>query len=154
MSDLPNLKYTRMVLDETMRLYPPAWSITRKAIDEDELAGYRIPAGAIITVSPYAMHHHARYWENPEGFDPERFTPERSAERPPYAYFPFGGGPRLCIGNNFAIMEGQLILATIAQRYRLDLMPGHPVVVEPLITLRARYGVRMMLRPLAEGKVA
>ncbi|HET6312893.1 MAG TPA: cytochrome P450 [Chloroflexia bacterium] len=154
MSDLPNLTYTRMVLDETMRLYPPAWSISRKATEEDELAGYRIPAGAFITVSPYAMHRHPRYWENPEGFDPERFTPERSAQRPPYAYFPFGGGPRLCIGNNFALMEGQLILATMAQRYRLDLVPGHPVVVEPLITLRARYGMRMQLHPLGDGKVA
>ncbi|MEA2575171.1 MAG: hypothetical protein QOH93_2469 [Chloroflexia bacterium] len=153
-ADLPNLTYTRMVLDETMRLYPPAWSITRKAVEEDELARYHIPAGAIVSVSPYAMHRHPRYWENPEGFDPERFTPERSAQRPPYAYFPFGGGPRLCIGNNFAIMEGQLLLATIAQRYRLDLVPGHPVVVEPLITLRARYGMRMVLHPLAEGKVA
>ncbi|MDQ3707516.1 MAG: cytochrome P450 [Chloroflexota bacterium] len=153
-ADLPKLTYTKMVLDETMRLYPPAWAISRKAIEEDELAGYRIPAGAIITVSPYAMHHNPRHWDNPEGFDPERFTPERSAQRPPYAYFPFGGGPRLCIGNNFALMEGQLILATIAQRYRLDLVPGHPVVVEPLITLRARYGMRMVLHPLAHGKVA
>ncbi|MDQ5823083.1 MAG: cytochrome P450 [Chloroflexota bacterium] len=153
-ADLPNLTYTKMVLDETMRLYPPAWTISRRAVEEDEIVGYRIPAGAIVAVSPYAMHHHARYWENPEGFDPERFTPERSAQRPPYAYFPFGGGPRLCIGNNFALMEGQLILATIAQRYRLDLVPGHPVVVEPLITLRARYGMRMVLHPLTHGKVA
>ena len=154
MADLPNLPYTRMVLDESLRLYPPAWAISRKAVDEDVLAGYRIPAGSIITVSPYAMHHNPRFWPNPEGFDPERFSPERSEGRPPFAYFPFGGGPRLCIGNNFALMEGQLILATIAQRYRLDLVPGHPVMVEPLITLRARYGMRMTLHPAGKREAA
>jgi cytochrome P450 len=143
--DLPNLKYTKMVLDETMRLYPPAWAISRRAEEEDEISGFRIQAKWDVTVSPFVTHRHPTYWENPEGFDPERFAPERSRERPPYAYFPFGGGPRMCIGNNFALMEGQLILATIAQRFRLDLVPGHPVVPEPLVTLRAKYGLRMTL---------
>jgi cytochrome P450 len=148
-ADLPNLNYTRMVLDEAMRLYPPAYAFTRRAIEEDEIQGYRIPAGATVMVSSYVTHHQAAHWENPEGFDPERFAPEREKTRHPYAYFPFGGGPRLCIGNNFALMEGVLILATIGQRYRLDLVPGHPVEVEPLITLRAKHGVRMTLHSAA-----
>lgn len=144
-ADLPHLPYTRMVIEESLRLYPPAWVITRRAINDDELGGYHIPAGATVMFSPYAMHHNPRYWDNPEGFDPERFTPERSAERPAFAYFPFGGGPHLCIGNGFAMTEAQLILATVAQRYRLDLVPGHPVVPEPLVTLSARYGLLMTL---------
>jgi cytochrome P450 len=146
-ADLPHLPYTRMVIEESLRLYPPAWVITRRAIHDDELGGYHIPAGATVMFSPYAMHHNARYWDNPEGFDPERFTPERSAGRPAFAYFPFGGGPHLCIGNGFAMTEAQLILATVAQRYRLDLVPGHPVVPEPLVTLSTRYGLLVTLHP-------
>ncbi len=152
MADIPSLAYTRMVLDEAMRLYPPAYAITRRAVEEDEIQGYRIPAGATVMVSPFVTHHHRGFWDNPEGFDPERFAPEREKSRHPYAYFPFGGGPRLCIGNNFALMEGVLILAAIGQRYRLDLVPGHPVEVEPLITLRAKYGMRMTLHPASEGR--
>jgi cytochrome P450 len=144
-ADLPRLPYTRMVIEESMRLYPPAWVITRRAINDDELGGDHIPAGATVMFSPYAMHHNPRYWDNPEGFDPERFTPERSAGRPAFAYFPFGGGPHLCIGNGFAMTEAQLILATVVQRYRLDLVPGHPVVPEPLVTLSARHGLLMTL---------
>jgi cytochrome P450 len=150
--DLPNLTYTRMVLDEAMRLFPPAYAITRRAVEEDEIQGYAIPAGATVMVSPYVTHRLPAFWENPEGFDPERFAPERDKTRHPYAYFPFGGGPRLCIGNNFALMEGVLILATIGRRYRLDLVPGHPVEVEPLITLRAKHGMRMALHPASDGR--
>jgi cytochrome P450 len=151
-ADLPNLTYTRMVLDEAMRLYPPAYAISRRAIEDDEIQGYHIPANATVLISPYVTHHLPAFWDNPEGFDPERFTPEREKTRHPYAYFPFGGGPRLCIGNNFALMEGVLILAAIGQRYRLDLVPGHPVATEPLITLRAKYGMRMTLHPAADGR--
>ncbi|HET9496147.1 MAG TPA: cytochrome P450, partial [Chloroflexia bacterium] len=151
-ADLPSLIYTRMVLDEAMRLYPPAYAISRRALEDDEIQGYHIPANATVLISPYVTHHLPAFWDNPEGFDPERFTPEHEKTRHPYAYFPFGGGPRLCIGNNFALMEGVLILATIGQRYRLDLVPGHPVVTEPLITLRARYGMRMTLHPAADGR--
>ena len=139
-ADLANLKYTRMVLDETMRLYPPAWITNRRAIEADEIEGYTIPAGAEVSISPYATHHDPALWPEPFQFDPERFTPERSAGRHRYAYFPFGGGPRQCIGNNFALMEGQLILAAISQRYRLELAPGKTVEPEALITLRPKDG--------------
>ena len=142
-ADIPHLKYTTQVLEETMRLYPPAWVITRGAIGPDEIGGYPIPARALISISPYVTHRHPDFWPNPEVFDPERFTPERAADRPRYAYFPFGGGPRQCIGNNFALMEATLLLATIAQAGQLDLAPGHRVALEPLITLRPRYGMRM-----------
>ncbi|GIV95852.1 MAG: cytochrome P450 [Herpetosiphonaceae bacterium] len=144
--DLPKLCYTRMVIDEALRLYPPAWMMSRQATEDDEIGGYRIPAKTIVFFSPYVVHRHPSFWENPEGFDPERFTPERSAGRPRFAYLPFGGGPRLCIGNNFALMEAQLILATLAQRYQLELVPGHRVEPEPLITLRPRYGLRMVVK--------
>lgn len=141
--DLPHLKYTRMVIEESIRLYPPAWSVGRTAIADDEIGGYRIPANSQVTLSPYVTHRHRAFWENPERFDPERFTPERVAERPRYAYFPFGGGPRQCIGNEFAMMEAQLILAMVAKTYRLRQIPGHPVEPEPVITLRPRHGVLM-----------
>jgi len=143
--DLPNLRYTRMVIEEVMRLYPAAWAMSRSAVGEDEVGGYRIPAKAIVVLSPYVTHRHPAFWDNPAGFDPERFTPERVAARPRYAYFPFGGGPRQCIGNEFALMEAQLIVAMVAQKYRLDLVPGHPVVPDPIFTLRPRDGVRVTL---------
>ena len=95
---MPNLAYTRMVVDETLRLYPPAWITNRRAIQDDTICGYRIPADAIVSISPYVTHRDPALWENPEGFDPERFSPERSAGCPHYAYFPFGGEPRQCIG--------------------------------------------------------
>jgi cytochrome P450 len=142
---LPRLSYTRMVLEEALRLYPPAWIFGRKAIAEDEIGGYFIPANSIIVLSPYMTHRHPAFWANPEVFEPERFTPERSAGRPHYAYFPFGGGPRVCIGNNFALMEMQLILATVAQRYTLRLVPGHTVEPEALLSLHPRYGLPMTL---------
>lgn len=144
---LPNLKYTRMVLEEALRLYPPACVFSRKAIADDELDGYHIPANSMIIVSPYATQHHPDYWPDPEQFDPERFTPEQQASRPHYAYFPFAGGPRMCIGSSFAIMEAQLILATIAQRYQLRLVPGYPVEPQMLVTLRPKYGLRMTIHP-------
>jgi cytochrome P450 len=144
---LDKLPYTRMVIQEAMRLYPPAFGLTRRAIAEDEIGSYRIEANSIIFVSQYCTHRHPAFWEEPEVFDPERFTPERSAGRPRFAYFPFGGGPRQCIGNNFAIMEAQLVLATIAQRYYLRLVPGHPVEPQVLVTMRPRYGLPMTLHP-------
>ena len=142
---LADLPYTRRVIEEALRLYPPAWIFGRKAIAADEIGGYSIPANSIIVLSPYITHRHPAFWEHPEVFDPERFTPERSAGRPHFAYFPFGGGPRICIGNNFALMEMQLILATIAQRYKLRLVPGHPVEPEAFLSLRPRYGLPMTL---------
>ena len=143
---LSRLPYTRMVLEETMRLYPPAIGFNRKALANDEVGGYTVPARTLIWLSPYATHRHPDFWENPEVFDPERFSPERSTGRQHFAYFPFGGGPRLCIGSNFAMMEAQLILATVAQRYRLRLMPGHRVEPEVLLTMRPRNGLPMLLQ--------
>jgi cytochrome P450 len=143
--DLPRLTYTRMVLEETLRLYPPAVGFNRKAMADDEVGGYVVPAGTLIWLSPYATHRHPDFWENPEVFDPERFSPERSSGRMHFAHFPFGGGPRLCIGNHFAMMEAQLVLATIAQRYRLRMVPDHQVEPQALLTLRPRYGLPMTL---------
>jgi cytochrome P450 len=144
-ADLPRLGYTRMVIDEVMRLYPPAWLISRKAKEEDVIGGYRIPAGATVALSPWVTHRHPECWDAPDAFDPERFTSERAAHRPRFAYFPFGGGPRLCIGNTFALTEAQLVLATVAQRYRLELLPGWEPTPEPLVTLRPRGGLPMRI---------
>ena len=143
--DLSQLPHVRMIVDETLRLYPPAWGVERQSIDEDEIGGFRIPKGVQLFVSSYATHRHPDFWESPDLFDPERFLPERSKERPRFAYYPFGGGPRKCIGSNFALMEMQLILATLAQRYRLAVVPEHPVEVQPVITLRPRHGIMMTL---------
>jgi cytochrome P450 len=145
-TDLGDLTYTRMVLDEAMRLYPPAWLTNRKAVEADEICGYEIPAGAEVAISPYVTHRDPELWPGPEKFDPERFTPEKVAQRHRYAYFPFGGGPRLCIGNNFALLEAMLALARITQRYEMELAPGRPVEVEPLITLRPKDGPWMQLK--------
>jgi cytochrome P450 len=146
--DLPNLKYTDWVIQEAMRLYPPAWIISRRAIHDDEIGGCAIPAGSDISMSSYLVHRHPAFWNNPDRFDPERFSPERSANRPAYAYFPFGGGPRLCIGRDFANVEARLILAAVAQKYQPVLVEGHPVEPEALITLRPRFGLQMHLRPI------
>jgi cytochrome P450 len=144
-ADLPHLPYTRMVIEESMRLYPVAWSFGRMTIDDDEIGGYPVPAGTPIYISAYTMHRHPHFWEEPDRFDPERFSPERSHGRHRFAYIPFSAGPRQCIGNTFALMEAQIILASVMQRYRLELVPGHPVEPEPLITLRPRHGLLMRL---------
>ena len=143
--DLPQLRYTEMVLAEAMRLYPPAWAIGRKAIAPFELGGYTIPKAAILIVSPYVTQRDARLFPDPERFDPERWTPEAREARAKFSYFPFGGGARLCIGERFAWMEGTLVLAAIAQKWRLRLAPDHRVEPLPLITLRSKYGVKMMI---------
>ena len=147
-ADLSKLPYARMVIDEAMRLYPPAWITNRQAIADDQVCGYHIPAGAILLVSPYVMHRHPAYWERPDAFEPERFAPERSAGRPPYAYFPFGGGPRQCIGKGLALMEAQLILVLVAQRFRLRHTSGHQVEPQALLTLRPRGGLPMFVEPV------
>jgi cytochrome P450 len=146
---LAHLPFTRMVLEEALRLYPPAWAVPRQAYEDDELGGQRVPAGTTVTVCPYVTHRNPAFWEHPEAFDPERFTPERSAARPEYAYYPFGGGPRGCIGRQFAMMEAQLVLAMVVQRFRLERVSSHPVVPDPVLTLRPRHGVLMSLRPRA-----
>lgn len=145
---LVDLPYIQMVIKEALRLYPPVFCLGRKARSDDEISGHTIPAGSMLLLCPYTTHRHPDFWEQPEVFDPQRFTPEHSAGRPYYAYFPFGGGPRLCIGQHFAMMETQLILATIAQRYRLQLVPGHPVEPELSLTLRPRHGLSMTVSRL------
>jgi cytochrome P450 len=147
LEDLPRLRYTRMVLDESLRLYPPAWVITRSAEGADELGGYDVPAGSAVLVSPYVTQHSPALWDDPEGFDPERFAAPEHDARPRYAYFPFGGGPHLCIGAGFAIMEATIVLAAVARRLHLDLEPGRPVAIEPLVTLRPTPGIWVRVRP-------
>jgi cytochrome P450 len=134
-----------MVIDEAMRLYPPAWGFSRQALADDELAGYRLPRGWLAFVIPYVLHRLPQYWPDSDRFDPERFAPERAAERPKFLYIPFGGGPRQCIGNHFALLEAHLVLATLAQRYRLRLAPGHRVEPWALISLRPRFGMSMIV---------
>jgi cytochrome P450 len=147
--DLMQLKYTRMVIEEALRLYPGAWVFSRNSVADDEIGGYHIPANSMILLSPYVMHRLPAFWDNPEGFDPERFAPDNSAERPRFAYFPFGSGPRQCIGETLAMTEMQLVVAMVAQQYRLNLVPGHPVEKKPMLTLQARRGILMTLEPRA-----
>lgn len=149
LEDFKALEYTNRVVQESMRLYPPAWMFERQAIADDEIGDYRIPKGTIIGICPWSVHRHPELWPNPEGFDPDRFLPERSENRPRYAYIPFGGGPRVCIGNHFAMMEAVLLVAGIAQRFRLDLDPSHHIGLDPGITLRPRHGMYMYARPRA-----
>lgn len=144
-ADLPQLRFTEMAVAESMRLYPPAWAMGRRAIEDFEIAGYRLPARTSVFFSQYFAHRDERYFPDPERFDPERFLPEAKAARPRFAYFPFGGGNRQCIGESFAWMELVLVIATLAQRWRMRLAPGARVVPQPLITLRPKYGMPMLL---------
>lgn len=153
-SDLAALPYTDSVIKESMRLYPPAWSLARTVVSDIEVRGYKIPAGSNIVMSQWIMHHDPRYFSEPEKFVPERWLEERSRKLPRFAYFPFGGGPRQCIGAAFASMEANLLLATIAQRFRLSAVPGHPVVPVPSFTLRPKYGLRMTPEPVRSPVLA
>ena len=148
-SDLERLPYARMVIEEAMRLYPPAWGFSRRALAVDRIGGYELRAGWLVFIVPWVMHRHPKYWEEPARFDPERFSPERTAARPKFVYIPFGAGPRQCIGNHFAMTEAHIILATLAQRYRLRLVPEQRIVPRPLITLRPRHGVRVHIEARA-----
>jgi len=141
--DLPNLPYVEKVVTEAMRLYPPAWIIGRRAIENYPVDSYLVPARSVIVVSPYIVQRDARFFADPERFDPDRWTPEFKASLPPFAYFPFGGGSRRCIGDAFAWMELVLVASTIAQRWKLRLVPGHPVVPQPVVTLRLKHGLKM-----------
>jgi cytochrome P450 len=143
-ADLPRLRYVGCVFEEAMRLYPPIWAIPRVPLEEDVVDGYRIPKGDIVILVPYVTHRHPDFWPEPERFDPTRFLPENSKDRPRWAFLPFGGGQRQCIGNTFAMMEAQLILALVAQRYRLRGVPGMPVQPEPHVTLRPRGPLPMV----------
>jgi cytochrome P450 len=144
--DFLRLKYTTMVIEEAMRLYPPAWLVSRAPRADMVICGYSVPKGSYVLLSPYVTHRHPGLWENPEGFDPTRFAPEKIAAMPRFAYFPFGGGPRQCIGNTFAMMEAVLVLAVLTRQLRLDLVPGQTVVPEPMVTLRPKKGLQMVAR--------
>jgi cytochrome P450 len=141
--DLPDLAFTRMVIEESMRLYPPAPFMSREPIEDDVICSHDVPKGAHVAINPWVVHRHRRLWDDPLRFDPERFSPERSAGRPRFAYLPFGGGPRVCIGGSFAMMEAVLALAALAQKYRFRLVPGHRVEPRGLITLQPKYGMAM-----------
>jgi cytochrome P450 len=143
MDDVARLKYTEMVLTEAMRLYPPAWAVGRLATKDHEIGGYVVPDGSLVLLSQYAMHHDARFFPEPERFDPQRWTTDAREARPQFSYFPFGGGPRRCIGEGFAWMEGILLIATLAQKWRMRLVPDQRVEVRPVITLRPKHGIRM-----------
>lgn len=145
LTDLPKMPYLEMVVKESMRLYPPAWTVSREAQADFELGDYHIPKGSILMMSMYVLHHDAQLWAEPEAFRPERFAPENEATIPKYAYFPFGGGPRICIGNQFAMMEAQLVLATILQRYHLSLVAGQEIKLNPLVTLRPEPDIQMVI---------
>jgi cytochrome P450 len=150
MQDLPALRYTDMVIQESMRLYPPAWIISREVMEDITIGDYDIARGSIVIMSQYVMHHHPRYFDEPARFLPERFAEGWDERIPRYAYFPFGGGPRICIGNSFAMMEAALVLATIMQRVHLAIVPGQQIEPEPLVTLRPRHGIEMAIMSRAK----
>lgn len=154
--DVRSLPFLDRVLKESMRLYPPAWTIGREATEDVELRGHRIAKGTQIMISQWVVHRDPRWFPNPEGFDPDRWLPERSEGLPRYAYFPFGGGPRVCIGNHFAMMEAALALATIAQRHRIELLPGQRLELAPSVTLRNKgpgLKVRLASRPTRPAEI-
>jgi cytochrome P450 len=142
--DVPRLVYAKQVLEESMRLYPPVSSLpARRALGDDELCGRKIGRGTFVAIHPWVVHRHRLLWDDPDRFDPERFAPERAAARPRFAYLPFGAGPRICIGAGFAMLEATLVLATLAQRFRLSLAPGHVVAPRAVLTLQPRHGMKM-----------
>jgi cytochrome P450 len=153
LEDLPNLRYVGHVISESMRLYPPAWGMARVAIEDLEIGGYPIPKGCGVSLAQWSVHRDARWFDSPLEFRPERWEGDLAKRLHRFAYFPFGGGPRQCIGNNFALMEATLLLATIARRFRIGIVPTHPVVPMPSITLRPRYGIRAVLHQRKETPV-
>jgi cytochrome P450 len=141
--DMRRLTYTTMVVQEVMRLYPPVWILPREADQADEVAGYHVPAGSDVLISPYTMHRHLDFWAEPDRFDPDRFDPAISSGRPAYAYLPFGAGPRFCVGSNLGMLEATFVLAMVARDLRLRTVPGYDVVAEPMLSLRVRGGLPM-----------
>lgn len=145
-ADIPRLRYTEQVVLEALRLYPPVWGMSRTALQECELGGYRIPAGTTVFLSQWVIQRDPRFFDNPDVFNPDRWADNLKKRLPTFAYFPFGGGPRICIGKAFAQMEAVLLLATIAQNFRLILQKDHPVVLQPTLSLRPKYGMKMLLK--------
>ncbi|MGZ3473203.1 MAG: cytochrome P450 [Polyangiales bacterium] len=154
MADLAKLPYADAVVRESMRLYPPAWSLGREAVTEVEVGGRRFPKGTNFWMVPWTMHRDRRFYERPNAFEPERWASGLAKKIPKYAYFPFGGGPRLCIGHSFATMEAILVLVTLARSFRADLVSGHSLQVQPAITLRPKSGVRVRLSARAHERRA
>jgi cytochrome P450 len=144
---LPDLKYTEAVLAESMRLYPPAWAIGRLSIEEHNFGGYQIPKGSLVLASPFVTHRDARFWAEPESFIPERWfemSIKDAGQR--FVYFPFGGGVRRCIGESFAWTEGILAIATLASKWRFGIIPGQKIGLQPMITLRPKFGMKMQIK--------
>jgi len=150
--DVKKLQIASMVMEETMRLYPPVWVFERRALQADRFEQFEIPKDATVGISPYVLHRSSKHWENPEGFDPTRFEPCAKETRHKYAYMPFGGGPRTCIDNVFALTEATIVLSMIARRFRLDLLPGHTMDLDALVTLRPKGGLTMQVREHASSK--
>jgi cytochrome P450 len=144
--DIPRLRYTNMVIKESMRLYPAVPSLSREAAKDCEIGGYWIPAGCMIMISQWLMHRDHRYFEDPEVFNPERWANDLEKQLPRGVYIPFGDGPRICIGKSFALMEAVLLLTAIAQKFQLDIVPDFPIVPQASITLRPEYGLKMVLK--------
>ncbi len=145
MADLPKLPYTLQVFEESMRHYPPVPFTTRSPKEATELNGYTLPKDELVLINIQNMHHHPNYWDRPEEFLPERFAPENKSANQRAAYMPFLSGPHMCIGNNFALMEGQLLLAMMAQKYEMELLPGQRIEKEATVTMRPKYGMKMKL---------
>jgi cytochrome P450 len=149
LEDVPRLPFTNLVIKEVLRLYPPLWAFSRIVHQDIEIGGRVLPARSVVILSPYVTHRHPEYWDNPEGFDPRRFADEeRIKSLPRFAYMPFGGGPRNCIGSAFAMLELQMLVATLAQRFVMHVQGGHSVVPRPILTLRPKGGMPMLLRRL------
>ncbi|MEU4805555.1 cytochrome P450 [Actinosynnema sp. NPDC023587] len=146
--DLHALRYTAMVVDEVVRLYPPVWILPRAAQADDEVGGWFVPAGADVLICPYTLHRHPAFWDRPDRFDPERFGPAATHDRPRYAYLPFGAGPRFCVGNHLGVMEAVFTLAMITRELDLRSVPGRPVVPEPMLSLRIRGGLSVTVHPV------
>jgi cytochrome P450 len=143
--DLRDLRYTTMVIQEAMRLYPPVWGLTRVALEADEVGGYRVPAGADVMISPYTLHRHPGFWPEPDRFDPERFDPAAPGPEHRYAYIPFGAGPRVCVGSHLGMMEATFVAAMVARKFRLRLRPGYLVRPEAMLSLRVHGGLPMLV---------
>jgi cytochrome P450 len=145
-ADFAKLPYLYAVMHEVLRMYPPAYIIARTSIEPFQIGGYDFPAGATVLMSQWVMHHNPRYYEDPDTFRPERWLEGLADRLPAGAYFPFGDGPRRCIGQSFAMLEAAIVIGALAQRFQPRLVPGHPVIPEPLVTLRPRHGIRMTLQ--------
>ncbi|MFL5353152.1 cytochrome P450 [Archangium sp.] len=147
LQDLPKLRYVTAVFEEAMRLYSPAWIMARQAKEADKLGAYDVTPGTVVVMMQPILHKHPAFWDEPEKFDPERFTPERMAKRPRFAYYPFGGGQRMCIGSNMALMAATVALSMMMQRVRVNVMPGQEIILEPVVTLRSRHGLQVTVSP-------